>query len=69
LPIVNAPLRELLTWVNHAPRTYGEAMEAWGSHCPRFTVWEDALDAKLVRVCGQDVILTETGKVTLANGR
>ena len=23
-------------------------MEAWGSHCPRFTVWEDALEAGLV---------------------
>ncbi len=45
---VDAPMRELLTWVAFRPRMQADAMEAWGSHCPRFTVWEDALDAGLV---------------------
>jgi hypothetical protein len=46
----SAPMREFLVWVDRAPRTYGEAMDAWGSHCPRFTVWEDALGAGLVHI-------------------
>jgi hypothetical protein len=47
---VTAPTRELLVWVARCPRTYADAMAAWRSSCPRFTVWEDALDAGLVRV-------------------
>jgi hypothetical protein len=58
-------MRELLTWVAHAPRTYTDAMEAWGSHCPRFTVWEDALDGELVRVAGSAVKLTARGRSAL----
>lgn len=49
---VSAPLRELLVWVARCPRTYAEAMDAWQSHCPRFTVWEDALAAGLVEIVG-----------------
>ncbi len=41
-------MREFLEWVAFRPRTESDAMEAWGSHCPRFTVWEDALEANLV---------------------
>jgi hypothetical protein len=48
--VVSAPLRELLAWVAREPRTYGTAMEAWRSSCPRFSVWEDALDAQLIEV-------------------
>jgi hypothetical protein len=47
---VNAPTRQLLEWVVRAPRTYAEAMDAWRSSCPRFSVWEDALDAELIEV-------------------
>jgi hypothetical protein len=41
---------QFLTWVAAAPRTYGEAMEAWRTTCPRLTVWEDAVSEGLVRV-------------------
>ena len=47
---VDGPMREFLAWVAHRPRTYADAMEAWQSHCPRYTVWEDALDAKFIRI-------------------
>jgi hypothetical protein len=47
---LSAPMRELLEWVAFRPRTHADAIEAWGSHCPRFTVWEDALAAGLVHL-------------------
>ena len=73
---LSASLREFLVWVARRPRTYAEAMEAWRSHCPRFTVWEDALAAKLIRcepAPGQQfgeaaVTLTGQGRATLAAG-
>ncbi|MGI9147767.1 MAG: hypothetical protein ACR2IK_14645 [Chloroflexota bacterium] len=44
----SAAMREFLAWVAFRQRTYGDAMDAWQSHCPRFTLWEDALEAGLV---------------------
>jgi predicted ester cyclase len=41
---------ELLTWISARPRTYREALEAWGSNCPRHAVWEDAVVDRLVQV-------------------
>ena len=68
---MNAATRDLLEWVERAPRTYGETMEAWGSHCPRFTTWEDALADDLVRVRAERVELTVGGQAALGdvNGR
>ena len=43
-------MREFLEWVAFRPRTYADAMDAWGSHCPRFTHWEDALDGGMIEV-------------------
>ena len=67
-----AQTRHLLTWLEERPRTYDEALEAWHSHCPRLTVWEDAVLGGLVRVVrgpdGQAVELTEAGKTALAAG-
>jgi hypothetical protein len=34
---------QFLAWVAEAPRTYGQAMEAWRSTCPRLSIWEDAI--------------------------
>jgi hypothetical protein len=47
---LTAPMREFLVWVARCPRSYADAIEAWGSHCPRYTVWEDALAAGLVEI-------------------
>ena len=63
---------ELLTWVSSRPHTYAEAMEAWGSHCPRLTTWEHALLAGLVRIVrpadgrgGSVVTLTAIGEAVV----
>lgn len=34
---------------NH-PRTYGEAMDAWRTSCPRLSIWEDAIARGLIRI-------------------
>ena len=62
---VSAPMREFLIWVAFRPRTHTEAMEAWSSHCPRFTQWEDALDAGFVVLHGTEVCLTPRGRAAL----
>jgi hypothetical protein len=45
---LSAPTVELLSWLSVRTRTYDEAIEAWSSHCPRLTVWEDAFIDRLV---------------------
>ena len=64
---------EFLGWVAAAPRTYAEAMEAWRTSCPRFSIWEDALACDLVCIVPQQgepfararVILTPLGRAIL----
>ena len=66
-----APLIELLAWVAAGERTYVEAIEAWGSRCPRHTPWEDALADGLIRVerrgaVGQALVkITDKGRAFL----
>ncbi len=64
---MNALTRDLLLWVDKAPRLYDEAMQTWQSTCPRFTIWEDALEDKLIRVIQSNVELTPNGEAALAN--
>ena len=45
-----ALLLQFLAWLDQAPRSYGETMGAWRSHCPRLSVWEDAVADDLVRI-------------------
>jgi hypothetical protein len=40
-------------------------MDAWRTHCPRLSVWEDALADGLVRVQRRDVVLTPRGHAAL----
>jgi hypothetical protein len=47
---VTANTIELLTWLGARPRTYSEAIEAWHSHCPRLTIWEDAVIDGLIKI-------------------
>lgn len=61
---------EFLTWVADRPRTYEETMEAWQSHCPRQTIWEDAVIDGLVKIesslpQGSRILLTERGETLL----
>jgi hypothetical protein len=67
---------EFLEWVSSRRRTYAEAMEAWQSHCPRQTIWEDALIEGLIQVNRIDpdhdseVSLTPRGMARLtSNGK
>ncbi|MDC7784289.1 hypothetical protein PQJ75_08060 [Rhodoplanes sp. TEM] len=41
---------QFLAWLDERPRTYGEAMEAWRTSCPRLSIWEDALIDGLVEI-------------------
>jgi hypothetical protein len=65
---------EFLSWVANRRRTYSEAMEAWQSHCPRQTVWEDAMIGGYIEICRDrvnrdpEVVLTPGGR-SLLNGR
>lgn len=56
-----------LQWIDERPRTYQDVMAAWRSHCPRQTIWEDALIDGLVTFApdGSGVRLTDSGRRTL----
>jgi hypothetical protein len=67
----NLLMLEFLTWVANRRRTYDEAMEAWQSHCPRQTIWEDAIIDGLIQLerdefpHNPEVTLTPRGKALL----
>lgn len=67
----NLLMLEFLTWVADRRRTYDEAMEAWQSHCPRQTIWEDAIIDSLIQLNrgvtphNPEVSLTPRGKALL----
>ena len=70
----DALANQLLQWAVNQPRTYRETMESWGTHCPRFSVWEDAVDARLIevvsgpgiRLADRPVRVTAAGRARLA---
>jgi hypothetical protein len=62
---ISASTRELLTWIAGRQPTYAETMEAWRTHCPRLSIWEDALADGLVRVRRREVVLTPRGRDAL----
>jgi hypothetical protein len=66
---VDAPTKELLSWIDERPRSYADTMDAWHSHCPRLLVWEDALADGLVRVTRGAVVVTAAGRASLAGRR
>ena len=52
---------DLLEWIGTSPRPYVIVMKAWRTSCPRFTIWEDALDAGYVIVSNREVGVTDAG--------
>jgi hypothetical protein len=40
-------------------------MDAWSTHCPRLSIWEDALGDGLVRVHASQVELTPRGETLI----
>ena len=64
---------QMLEWIDSQPRSYRETMEAWHTHCPRFTIWEDAHSAGFVCIGpgspprpSMQVGLTASGQALLA---
>ena len=64
---LSAPTLELLAWISERPRSYAETMEAWTSHCPRLTVWEDAIADGLVEIGRNGVALSAGGRAVLVS--
>ena len=62
---------QLLTWLAAKSRTYGEAMGAWRTNCPRMPIWEDAIGDGLIRLenggAMRDarVVLTDRGRAAM----
>lgn len=51
----NRPLvLDLVEWIAEQPRPHDDVMAAWRTSCPRLTIWEDALDERLVSVSLKD---------------
>jgi hypothetical protein len=72
----NLLMIEFLDWISSRRRTYSETLEAWQSHCPRQTIWEDALIEELIQLDRSGpardphVILTARGSAMLnGNGK
>lgn len=69
-PPVHPLTRDMLVWLAARHRTYAETMEVWRTSCPRFSIWEDALDAGLVHVESiPGAPLTEAAVTVTARGR
>ena len=69
-----ALILDFLEWLAPGPRPYAEVMDAWRTSCPRLTIWEDAMDQKLIerrRETGtQLVALTAVGgRLLVTRGR
>jgi hypothetical protein len=61
-----------LAWVAERPRSYGDAMDAWRTSCPRLSIWEDAISDGLVvieRDGERTVTLTALGRARLEQDR
>ena len=69
----SASVLEFLEWIDAHAHTYSETMDAWRTSCPRFPVWEDAVDGGLVeRVkVGREALvrLTHVGREFLSANR
>jgi len=71
----NLLMLEFLSWLSARRRTYSEAMNAWQSHCPRQTIWEDAMIEGYIQLDRHgssqdpDVMLTESGRTLLDGNR
>ena len=63
--VVSEPVHQLLDWISLGRRTYAETIEAWKTHCPRLSTWEDALAGGLIAVERRNgeslVVLTAAG--------
>jgi D-3-phosphoglycerate dehydrogenase len=67
--VVETLVLQLLDWLSTGDQPYERVMSAWRTSCPRFPVWEEAIDRGLVtvqRVDGRAVVrITEAGRALL----
>lgn len=67
---VDALLFDMLAWLARGAQPYAEVMDAWRTSCPRLTVWEDAVERRLVEHARVDrvavVRITQEGRAFLA---
>ena len=69
-PPVSPLTRDFLAWVASTPRSYADAMEAWRTSCPRFTIWEDAIGDGLINLESElGMTLSELRVVLTPRGR
>jgi hypothetical protein len=75
MPEATTPLLlDLVEWIAKEPRRYTEVMAAWRTSCPRLTIWEDAIEQRLVHYAPQaqepTIVITPAGVRFLRdNGR
>ena len=51
---------DLVEWIARKPRPYEEVMESWRTSCPRFPIWEDAIDHGLIaKVCENTSVVVQ----------
>jgi hypothetical protein len=63
---------QFLEWLLEHPRSYAETMEAWRTSCPRFPIWEDAVDDGFVvveEVGGRSFVRVTNAGLALLKGR
>jgi hypothetical protein len=69
----DAEILELISWISRQARSYPEAIEVWKTHCPRHSLWENALADGLIRIVrvGSEshVVLTPAGEAVLELSR
>jgi hypothetical protein len=53
---------QMLEWLDEEPRSYAETLDAWKTSCPRLSIWEDALAARLIRIDAGYVQVTSAGR-------
>jgi hypothetical protein len=69
---VESLMLDLLEWVANGERSYDEVMDAWRTSCPRFPVWEDANERRLVakqHVNGRIVVRVTSSGLALLDRR
>ena len=66
---VESLMLDLLEWLANGDRSYEEVMDAWRTSCPRFPVWEEAYERRLVakeHVNGSTIVrVTSSGRALL----
>ncbi len=65
---------DFVEWIAKQPRTYAEVMDAWRTSCPRYPIWEDAVDLGFVvhmnsEGSGSMVCVTPAGRDFLRSER